>query len=395
MKREKKFWIFVTVLVSFLCTAVGLEAQEIKFDGYVNSGLGLWISNETNKDDPMVMVYGVDSGRFVGRFRLNGSYTNRSKNAGINFRIQSQGRGVGPDNPANALSLAFGYAWVRLLDMINIKAGLVNDTTWRTGDVIFDDDQGEGVGALFRVSPIEGLDLGFGAFVGSYGTASRNNFLDRLDEQLKWDDVKYTFNMAYTMDKTFRFMASYRTHNETGGDVEDNGSSQVLAELRLLAVDNLTAVVVGRIDGLEEKGGRKFDENGTISFYETFDYKMGALRFGLNAAQYVSNENGADLGLLFNPWVNYTFSEGNIVPRLDLAYFMGGERGNDTNYDRLAFVANYDRDSYVMNIRPSVKLNLDSRNSFEIGDSIYYSKQSNSIDSVIINVVYIDLAARF
>ena len=152
--------------------------------------------------------------------------------------------------------------------------------------------------------------------------------------------------------------------------------------------------MVAQIDGLEEKGGRRFDENGRINFYQTFAYRMAPLRLGLNATQYISNEVN-DLGLLFNPWVSYTFRETNIVPRLDLAYFMGGERGNGTNYHRWAFQPNYDKNSYVMNVRPSVKFNLDSRTSLEIGDSIYYSIQGNNVDPVIVNVVYFDVVVRF
>ena len=339
--------IFLVILA--VCAAVSGFSQELKFDGYVNSGLGLWMSDQEDANGDtqglQLMVYGVDSERNIGRFRLNGSFTNEAKTGGANFRIQAQGRGTGTNNPANALSLAFGYGWVKFLDMLTIKAGFVDDGTWATADVIFADDQGEGPGALFRLSPIQGLDLGFGAYAGNYGGGGDNNFLPRLDSQVRWDNAKYTYNAAYTMDKVFRFMASYRTHSILNGG---GLSSQALAEFRLLMVDNLTAIVAAQIVGLQERADVKFDDNGTMSFFETIGYKISGLSFGLNAAQYASNVEETDISLRFNPWVSYALSEGKIVPRLDVVYFLGG-RQDGTNYHRKGFSTAYNKDIYVIN----------------------------------------------
>ena len=195
------------------------------------------------------------------------------------------------------------------------------------------------------------------------------------------------------MDKMFRLMLSGRTKNETEGDSAAQ-TSHALAEFRLLFVDNLTAVIVGEVNKLDD-----YSDNGETNFYETISYKIGDLAFGLNAAQYMRNvPSGSsaadDLSLRFNPWVSYAFNEGKIVPRLDLVYFIGG-RQNGQNYHRKAFSTSYDSDTYVINARPSVRFNLDSRTSFEIGDSFYYNKPEKDADAVINNVFYTDFVVRF
>jgi len=379
--------------------------QELKFDGYVNSGFGLWMGNkESGYDDPpRVMAFGVDSERNVGRFRLNGAYTNEAKTAGVNFRFQVQGKGV--NNSAVAPALTVGYGWVKFLDMITVKAGIVDDGTWQTADVIYNDDQSEGVGLLVRVTPVTGLDFGAGGFTATPESSGDNNYIKALNAvPTKMEDAKYTLNAAYTMDKVFRLMASFRTANKTGGDAKYN-RSQILAEFRLLAVDGLTAIVVGQMDNLD-----KDYMNKDINFYETFGYKLGSLGVGLNAAEYIRNlpsggTGDKELSVWINPWVSYALGEnGAVVPRLDVVYFMSGrvKRGTadgltnvSNDYSRRGFEPNYAKEAYVINARPSVKINVDSKTSFEIGDSFYYSKAGKGKDPAMTNVVYTDVVVKF
>jgi len=413
--------IFCVFFAVVSVAALGFT-QELKFDGYVNSGLGLWISDQKSNgnDDPKVMAYGVDSERYIGRFRLNGAYTNEAKTAGANFRFQVQGRGFSTtattgsvasgSDPAHAHSvstaypmdtpaLTVGYGWVKLVDMITIKAGLVDDSTWQTADYIYNDDQSEGAGLLVRVTPVTGLDIGAGGFVATPNSSGNNNFFGvNIPTQIIMKDAKYTLNAAYTMDKVFRFMASFRTANKTGGDSKYN-PSQILAEFRLLAVDGLTAIVVGQMANLD-----KDDQNKDINIYETFGFKIGDLGIGLNAAQYLRTlPSGStakkDLSFWVNPWVSYALGEGSVVPRLDVVYFMGGGMDGE-NYHRRGFAVNYDSDRYVINARPSVKINVDSRTSFEIGDSFYYTQGAKDSsgkkpDPGMTNVVYADVVVKF
>ena len=391
MKRI--LFVFLTIVsVTTFCFT-----QELKFDGYLNSGFGWWISDKDG-EDTLFQIYGVDSERNIGRFRLNGAFTNEKATGGLNFRIQAQHNGTTTESniaAANALSLAFGYAWIKPFSMLTIKCGLVDDGTWATGDVIYADDQGEGVGILLRLTPIKGLDFGAGGYAASYNSGSHNNFLGVPTKyQQKPDEFKYTFNAAYTMDKGFRLMLSGRLKNETGGDSAQQ-TAHGLAELRILAVPNLTAVVVGELDNLDD-----FSDSGKINFYETIGYKVKDLSFGLNAAQYISKMAGNDdPGLRFNPWISYAFNDGKIVPRLDAVYFFGGRSGGSSadygkGYHRKSFTADYDKDTFVVSARPSVKFNLDSRTVLEFGDSFYYTKIKGG-DAVISNALYMDVTVRF
>ncbi|MDR0472454.1 MAG: hypothetical protein LBH43_02115 [Treponema sp.] len=393
MKSTRFFGIIAAVLALSFAAATALGAQELKLDGYVNSGLGIKFTDEDSPaGEAKLMIYGVDSERYLGRFRLNGAYTNEAKNAGANFRIQVQGNGTyGGGTMANLPSLAFGYGWVKPIDQITIKAGLVDDSTFRTVDVFLNDSLSEGPGVFTRITPMAGLDFGFGAYAASYQSGSNNNFLDAsIPSQIKLADAKYTAYAAYTMDKTFRFMAGFRNENKVLGN-SDYSPSELLTELRIMAVDNLTAVVVGQIQNLVTDDDSK---DLIMKFYETFAYKMDAITLGLNAAQYMSGADGTDMCIQINPWFSYAMNEGKIVPRLDIVYFMGGEQ-NSVNYHRrgLRVTAAYNGDNSIVNARPSVKINLDSRNSLEIGDSFYYDLTKDA--EKMTNVFYLDFVTRF
>jgi len=383
--------IFCIVLIAAFAATFGFS-QELRLSGYMNSGLGLWMSNEEDNDDPQLMVYGVDSERFMGRFRLNGSYINEAQTGGADFRLQLQGTGAVTDSGSGAI-LSFAYGWVRLLDMFTIKAGLVDDGVWVSGDVIFDDDNTEGTGLLLRATPVSGLDLGVGAYLASYAGSGSNNILPVLPTQFALDEAKYTFNLAYTAPGLFRLMGSFRPANEAPGNSATQ-TAQALASLRLLAVNNLTAVIVAQLNRVDE-----FGDTGETSIYQTLAYGLGDLSIGLNAAQYIRNtptgsDAANDLALRFNPWISYALNDGGLVPRLDLTYFMGGQQSG-VDYHRRAFTANYDSDRYVVNARPSIKFNLDPRTSLEIGDSFYYSVAGSNADAVFNNVIYVDLTIRF
>jgi hypothetical protein len=160
---------------------------------------------------------------------------------------------------------------------------------------------------------------------------------------------------------------------------------------------------------------------------ETFGYKIDKLNVGLNAVQLLYNRqdpNGdkidADPGLIFNPWVSYTIDK--IVPRLDLAYIMGGRSktaSGANQWERRGFVfqgGNFnengnpglkdkDDDYSVFSARPSVKINVDNRTFIEIGDMInldtanfdgaYKDSKDANKNSRFTNVFYIDVKCSF
>lgn len=410
---------FCVLLVACTIAALGF-AQEFKFSGYMNYGLGVESSTEkdANGDKPLTRIRtaGVDSEQIGGRFRLNGSYTNEPKTAGADLRLQLQGNGpvLNPDNTANGganrnntynLGLAYAYGWIKPFDMLLIKAGIVDDATFVTAGSILRDDAGGGAGAgLFvKLTPIEGLDIGAGAYPRSSDGSNNNNRIESVGGWGDWYQVKYTFGLAYTMPKVFKFNASFRTANRAG--VASREPARGIGEFRLLAVENLTAIVeveVDRIFNTRDKSDM-FKDEGKINIFETFAYKINDLSIGVNAAQYTSKDDTLeDIGLRFNPWISYSLADGKIVPRLDGVFFLGGDRWRDggdfEKYDRRMDVApTYNKKDYVISARPSVKINIDNRTSFEIGDAFYYRKPGGTPgeDSFINNVFYVDLVVRF
>ena len=444
---SKKIFILAAALLAAMFVTGSLWAQELKFDGYLNSGLGIVVDN--NEDhDPYVKPFGVDSESNGFRLRLNGSYTNEAKNAGVKFRLQAQRR----MDQAGYLSMPYLYGWAGFLEnKITLTGGLVDDSTWTSADWWWNDDTGEGFGLLLKAEPVKGLNLGVGAYTISQQSGGSNNMLqftpitavtdpitgdvtytsgaNRLPNfgeiMLKPEDVKYTFNAAYTLPDAFRLGAVFRAKNKAGwtgtryldnDDYEYGGREESMflqTELRVLAVKNLTAVVVGTFDKLE-----KFDKRGNMIFSETFGYKADNLNFGLNAVQFLYNRTNAsdekidmNPGLLFNPWISYTIDK--VVPRLDLVYFMGGQsktaNGNNQwerrGFANVAKAKDADDDYSVFSVRPSVKINLDSKTFLEIGDMINYDmaakdgayKDSGDANkkSLLTNVFYIDLKFSF
>jgi len=462
MKSNRFILLIVALLAMFVTT--GLWAQDLKFDGYINSGLG-FVSNDNEDGEPYFKAFGVDSESNGYRFRLNGSYTNEAKNAGAKFRLQGQ-RTM---DLAGYLSIPYLYGWVGFLkNAITLTGGLVDDGTWTSADWWWNDDAGEGLGLLLKLEPVKGLIFGVGAYTISQQSGGSNNILRVAPEPAKGsngeysqgsnrlpnfneitlnpEDVKYTFNIAYTLPDAFRFNAIFRTQNKAGWDasrnvisadklsysVNDNyayggreESMFLQAEFRLLAVKNLTAVMVGTFDKLQD-----FDASGNILISETLGYKIDNLNFGLNAVQFLYNRYDTaaekkidmDPGLLFNPWISYSIDK--IVPRLDFVYFMGGRSkmgytvdssgkisGRENQWERRSFVnvasrADKDNDDYsVFSVRPSIKFNLDSKIFLEIGDMINFDSATkvgaygDTIDpnksSLFTNVFYVDLKFSF
>jgi hypothetical protein len=443
----KRIFLVFTALI--MTASAVVFAQELKFDGYLNSGLGIATSDKEidSKQEAFFKAFGVDSESNAFRFRLNGSYQNEAKNAGVRFRLQGQRR----IDQSGYLSMPYLYGWGGFFDnRVTLTGGLIMDSTWESADWWWADDTGEGLGLLLKGEPLKGLTLGVGVYTISQQSGGRNNALlvrpeigkdsagnptyggDSLPNfgnlMLRPEDAKYTFNAAYTMPDLFRFSASYRTKNKAGWTntrhlVDDytyggrEESAYLQTELRLLMVKNLTAVVVGTLDKLEA-----FYERGNMMFSETIGYKLNNVNFGLNAVQFMYNRTIDDgkgnmvkvdynPGLLFNPWISYTF--GRFVPRLDAVAFLGGQSkmgSGDNQWERRGFVnvpkaTDANEDYTAFSIRPSVKLNLDSRIFLEIGDMINFDiseKDGAFADlahankkSLFSNVFYVDVKLSF
>ena len=391
----KSKWLIVLLL---LMTGV-VYAQELKLDGYFNTGLGVVYSSYANTDT-VLKAFGVDSEQNGFRFRLNGSASDDAGIAGIKFRFQSQSR----MDQSGYFSMPYIYGWMKFFDdIVYLAAGIVDDTTWQTGDWWIIDDAGEGLGLLLKVKPIEGLNVGVGAYIISQQSAGNNNilsyggFLPNFSNIIpKVEDAKYVFSASYAMKDVFSLGASYRMKNKAGwngtididrwGYVYDGRqeSSQLIGEFRFLGLVNLTAIAAVSLDRLED-----FAAQGDAIISQTFAYKFEDFTLGLNAAEFMHNRKdplGSKIsynpGLLFNLWGSYTFN--SIVPRLDMVYFWGGRSrvgGNETymwhrrgfiNREIYAIGSDASRYPSVFSVRPSVRYNLVSGTFIEIGDMFNY-----------------------
>jgi hypothetical protein len=394
--------IGAVLLATGLVSAPGLFAQEIKFDGYVNTGLGVVHSSEDNAPAPFIAAAGVDSMQNAFRIRLNATYTNEAGNAGALLRLQASGG-------YNHLTIPVAYGWFSVFNSIlTVKGGIVDDGVFHTpGAAYLALDQGEGLGAFVTIAPISGLDIGVGAYLKETAFESQQNQSinngtpDTLPGSTipgSWyfkrdlDDVKYTFNLAYTLPDAARFVASFRTKSEassTGAPL----SSRLNASVSLLAVPNLKAILELQLDNLQNfktmhngdedawnrtvgtsPGVTPVSASGKINIYETIQYDAGNLSAGLWAVQWLSQAENTDLALYINPWVSYTI--GSIVPRLDLGYGSGAQanfNNSNLNWHRINFGIpsnTYNSDYSVISIRPSVKFNINSKTFVELGDLI-------------------------
>ncbi|MDR2135057.1 MAG: hypothetical protein LBO76_00405, partial [Treponema sp.] len=106
----KKLGIVAALLAAGVVVASGLFAQEVKFNGYVNSGFGVVMSTEEDAPDPYVAAYGVNSWNPY-RIYLDGSYTNEEGNAGALIRLRAGGG-------FNFITLPIAYGWFSAFDKL-------------------------------------------------------------------------------------------------------------------------------------------------------------------------------------------------------------------------------------------------------------------------------------
>jgi hypothetical protein len=449
MKRRH---VLLAVLMMIPGLAV-LSAQEIKFDGYFNSGLGLVTTDrqvhdpgkaatESRAADPYWTAFGADSEQWGYRFRLNAAAVNEAKNAGFKLRFQGQAKNDKDTSVTPLLTIPTASGWLSFLEgKLVVNGGIINDTTWAMGGIL-DDDAGEGLGSLVKVTPVKGLDLGLGIYaISSLGGGDGNRLARGLDKNtVAAGSAKYAVNLGYTMPDMFKVTAVWRNKNEAAtsarGDLGRDESSKLILGAKVLAVKGLTAIIEAELDNLQDfeevKAGKKNDwgaavtdsekYSGKINFYESFGYTLedtgpGDLGVGLKLAQYISmktevtkGDNKTGPGLWFNPWVSYAI--GNIIPRLDFVYMAGGKiDGSDNDeegkYYREGYVATYFAKDWVMTIRPSVTFTM-GKAFVEIGDAIniegnhtkkYFGSAgvdaADKKDGRFTNIVYVDFKWSF
>ena len=388
MKTRNGIQALAAVWTMLFISGTVAGAQGVEISGYLNSGIGVYATDKENVD-PKFLVAGVDAEQPLGKLRLHLDYTNSVKNAGVNFLLMVQGQ----ESLMPALRVSIASAWVKPFDMLTLKFGILDDYIWQTSDFIFCNDWDEGFGVLMRLNPIAGLDFGFGAYTDT------SRISNSYPKSMK--DIKYTASFSYTLPKVFKVMAhvgvNSNDYNFALAQDVPRVTNQALVEFCLLAVKNLNTSVIAKASGLEED----FLDRGAINFYESFRYDLSNWRFGLNAAQYIYMSRDFP-SLHFNPYIRYSWNR--LIPRIDLHYFYASFRTNDYHYHRRAFTTletleplsptlGSTKDYDVLCVRPSLRLMLDPRISFDIGDAVYFEKKNG--ERTLSNVFYLDVIIRF
>jgi len=419
-----------------LFISVTVYSQGLEFSGYFNTGMGIVFNDSEGLDysDSFLKPFGVDSEQNGYRLRLNLSYTSEEESAGVKLRIQSQGQ----LDPWGYFSLPYVYGWMKFFNnIVYLAGGIIDDTTWQTSDWWINDDTGEGLGLLLKATPFSGFDIGVGVYLISQQSAGSNNvlsfggFLPNFKNITpKIEDAKYVFSASYTLPDVFALGASFRLKNKAGWnftreEIERYGyiydgrheSSQLIGEIRFLALENFTAIAAISLDTLED-----FNADGDIVISQTFAYKFERLTLGFNAAEFLYNRQSPlgekisfDPGLLFNLWSSYSFNK--IIPRFDLVYFVSGmsRLGGNEEYvwhrrgftNREIYDVGSDNDRYpsVFSVRPSVQFYLNSGAFIELGnmfnydfgnwDGAYGDAGDTSKRYLMSNVFYVDLKWSF
>ncbi|WP_010259253.1 hypothetical protein [Treponema primitia] len=388
----KKFLgVFTVLLATGLIAAGGLFAQEVKWNGYVNSGLGVIVADEL--DDPKLTAFAADAEQWNYRFRLDGAFTNEANTAGANLRFEPQ--------ITNAFRLPYFYGWFKVGDILTVNAGIVFNTVFNSGGWILNDDAGEGTGILAVLSPLAGLQIGLGAYVGGW------DVVNALTTAPDLESGRYTASLAYQQDNVFKVTASYRTKSyyevgpiapgtpvveavsyTTGAD-----TAKAILGLQILAVPGLKAVVEAGFDKLDDT----FSDNGITSIYETLAYNVEKLDFGLHAQEAFSSVTGQDDPFLrLTPWVSYTI--GAFVPQLAGSYVSGGTPLTGANkfkyHRRTTFANSYSSEDSVITLQPSIKYNVDKNTYVELGYVYNIVKEKADIDNDF-QVIYADFKWSF
>jgi hypothetical protein len=399
----KKTLIFLLILA----VAGGVFAQGLKLTGVLNTGLG--VVTDTESEDFTLQAFGRDSERTLGQFRLNGEYTNEESTVGVKFRLQWR-------DGLQAVDLPFAFGYLKAFNnLLTLQGGIIDDGTFATSGAILGDDGGEGLGTQLIVSPIEGLNVGLGAYVG----ASTGDHLARYLENypittstvstysgLDLLTAKYTFGATYTMADTFKVVASWRPkYWATTAWKYD----QLIAGFKLLPIPALTAELEARIQKIDE-----YSDGGSFDIFATLGYKVNdQLSAGLNFGAYTRTDTTAagvprenDPVLLFWLWGQYAVTE-KIIPRLDIDFSLNSytasinANGASKWHYKYFDVDDYNKDHMGISFRPSVIFKIDSATSIEIGDLINVALDKNKVfgsgdkDSKIDNVFYIDYKWTF
>ncbi|MDR1212119.1 MAG: hypothetical protein LBK40_07805 [Spirochaetaceae bacterium] len=427
----KKHLTTLAVLFLLAGMGTGVLAQELTLHGYVNTGLNAFVGDGTkaNKDDVRMDPHAHYAEVKGYQMNLAGAFT--AGNFGFDFLVRVEGEDYVTGNLGSAF-FRYAYGYTNLLDnCLLLKAGVVSDTAWRTqGDLYY--DEGEYLGILAQVQPVENLNFGAGVWWGKYHTTLTDIDIDLMPAALATalglpssetphsdNNLFYTFGGAYTLPGVFGVQTSWFLDEYLDGGGLDaltglgNGERKYgidygVVGINLLAVPKLSAALEVNFEYLGN-----LSHFGQITYVQTLAYDLSPLKFGLAAYEYTTQADKIDTtygmasktgtvdskpSFVIHPWVSYAI--GSFVPKLSLTYYKDVTPGysaadyyggsGDYNTGTPLY---HDSKSQIFEVNPSILWNVTPTGAIDIGCAYYLQTEKDVGENVF--KFYVDLVWYF
>jgi hypothetical protein len=343
-----------------------------------------------------------------------------------NFGFDFLARVEGGDYVTGKLGSAFfryAYGFANLFEnRLLVKAGVVNDTAWRTqGDLYY--DEGEYLGVLVQAQPIENLNFGAGVWWGKYWTLLKDIDIDLMPgNETPHSESKlfYTLGAAYTLPGVFGVQTSWFLDEYLDGGGLDSltglgngerkyGIDYGVIGVNLLAVPKLSAALEVNFEYLGN-----LSHFGRITYVQTLAYDLSPLKFGVAAYEYTTRADKIDMtygtpmgsktgydskpSFVIHPWISYTI--GAFVPKLSLTYYKDVTPGysaadyyggsGDYNTGTPLY---HDSKSQIFEINPSVLWNIGPTGTIDVGGAYYIQTEKDAGEKVF--KFYVDFVWYF
>ena len=374
--------LLVLLLLAFV--AGGLFAQ-FSFTGVVNGGFAMVKQGD---DDMTFGVSGKAQANNGGRAQFNVNYTNEAKTAGLAIRVRFNGMANSVVQPRIA------QGWISGLDgMLTVYGGRFGGSVFATMDPVSDScyflDTWMGLYGLIKPIDMVTIGLGATAAVPSFGVNFDDEKTVNGSSGIPGNDkAKGVIAFRVDVPDLLNFAAAV----QLGGF---KGDYNAYLTFKVFAVKDVNIAATARLLHVDD-----FSDAGQMIFYEYFGFNgVENLSVNLGLAQSLLQADGSDL--YFRAWFWLTYAIGNIVPRLDVNYIMGGTYAYGSLNQNWDFEGNWKHNEAwsMLAISPSVQFRISGSTFFDIGYAAYVGlgdtkKDAKAFDTMN-HAVYLELQTSF
>jgi hypothetical protein len=331
------------VILLILAVAGGLFAQDFTIGGKIDTGLKF-----SGGDGQAAWAEGYHDDHGPTRVELNGNYAAENYGAKIGIRSNVPGDLV----PFSSIFIYNAYVWSEFLnDIINVKAGLIDDAAWNTGGPE-DFNVSNGGGLRIEVKPIAGLNVGVmlnainqnaDPFTDGFGAKFEYFFLETgIGAKYEHDIVDVALGVkldskgdAFIGDEGYvkgtavgKLLAGGGLRDKDNEEIKDSAGVVGIFGVNVKAVPKLTAQVEGKIYNLGA-----FSDIGWTWFIENFAYQvLDPLSVGIELRQNMFGAEFAKRLVVFReaaddkagPWIKFKpYVTYAVLPALDVGLEVG------------------------------------------------------------------------